>query len=197
MHGLIFVELKKYVETRYNKETWETLLEKAGLKHQIYLQSSVYPDGDALALIGKACEMTGLAPKAVLEDFGEFIVPDLIEQYKFLVKPTWGLLDFLENTEETIHKIMRFHKGVTPPHLGAHRLAPDKLVITYSSGRKMCALLRGMVKGSAKYYREEVTLMESRCMLQGDAECSFTIQVANAKVRPGTSVFQKAVSPGS
>src|SRR5690242_7808413 len=197
MHGLIFVELRKYVEARYNKETWEALLEKAGLKHQIFLQSSIYPDGDALALVGKACEMTGMAPKVVLEDFGEFMVPDLIEQYKFLVKPSWGLLDFLENTEDTIHKIMRFHRGVTPPHLGANRLAHDKLVITYSSGRKMCALLKGMVKGSAKYYHEEATLMESRCMLQGDAECSFTIQVANAKVRPGTSAFQKAVSPGS
>src|SRR5262245_27905229 len=111
MHGLIFIELKKYVETKFDSATWEKLLEKAGQKHQLYLAATVYPDSDILKLVTTACEMTGLTANAVLEDFGRFIAPDLIEQYKFLINPNWGLLDFLANTEETIHKIVRFSQG--------------------------------------------------------------------------------------
>jgi predicted hydrocarbon binding protein len=197
MHGLIFVELKKYVESKYNHETWELLLEKAGLKHQMYLASAVYPDGDALSLVTLACQATGLSSAAVLEDFGSFMVPDLIEQYKFLVKPEWGLLEFLENTEETIHKIMRFHKGVTPPRLAVHRVAENKSIIRYSSARKLCPLLKGMVKGSAKYYREEVTVMETSCMMQGDPECTVTVQVESVKRRTDAGEIQKAAAPSN
>jgi hypothetical protein len=195
MHGLIFVELRKYVVAKFDEKTWEQLLEKAGLKHQMFLASTVYPDQDAIALVSTACQMTGAKPNAVLEDFGEFILPDLIEQYKFLVKAEWGLLDFLQNTEETIHKIMRFHKGVTPPRLGAHRIEENKLLISYSSQRKMCALLKGMVRGAAKFYKEDITMIESRCMLQGDSECVVSVQVDSAKVRPAMNAFQKSASP--
>jgi predicted hydrocarbon binding protein len=197
VHGLIFVELKKYVDARYNQETWERLLDKAGLKHQMYLASSIYPDGDALNLVTLACQMTGLSAAVVLEDFGNFMVPDLIEQYKFLVKPEWGLLAFLENTEETIHKIMRFHQGVTPPRLAVHRLADNKVIISYGSARRLCSLLKGMVKGAAKVYKEEVTVLETSCMLRGDPECTFTVEVDSVKPRADAGAFQKAMAPPS
>jgi len=194
MHGLIFIELKKYVEAKFDQATWEKLLEKAGMKHQLFLASTVYPDSDIMALVSTACEMTGQSAGPLLEDFGEFIAPDLVEQYKFLVNPSWRLLDFLVNTEDTIHKIVRFHKGVTPPRLVATRVSDDTLVITYNSIRKMCPLLKGIVKGAAKYYKEDVSLLESRCMLRGDPECVVTVHVASAKARPEPTLH-KAAAP--
>lgn len=195
MHGLIFAELKKYVESKFDAATWQSLLERAGQKHQLYLASSVYPDQNILDLVTTACQMTGLPANAILEDFGQFVAPGLIEQYKFLVNPEWRLLDFLANTEETIHKVVRFHKGVTPPRLGTTRVSDDKLIITYSSQRRMCSLLKGIVKGAAKYYKEDATILETRCMLQGDPECVVTVQVEAAKVRPGPLLHKAAVSP--
>ena len=192
MHGLIFAELKKYVVTKFDEKTWDTLLEKAGLKGNMYLASSVYADADILALVSTACQMTGLTANAVMEDFGEFIAPDLVTQYKFLIKPDWTLLDFLSNTEDTIHKVVRFHSGVTPPRLVVTRVADDKVVISYDSTRRMCALLKGIVKGAAKHYKEEVVVSESRCMLHGDSACVVTVQVAAAKHRMEVPPSQRA-----
>ena len=169
MHGLIFAGLKKYVGSKFDAKTWEVLLEKSGLKGNMYVAASVYPDRDILSLVNTACELTGLSANAILEDFGEFIAADLIAQYSFLVKQEWTFLDFLCNTEETIHKVMRFHQGVTPPRLVVTRIAEDKVIISYDSTRRMCALLKGIVKGAARHYREEVNMMESSCMLQGDS----------------------------
>jgi hypothetical protein len=190
MHGLIFAELKRYVETKFDTKTWNTLLEKAGLKGNMYIAAAVYPDSDILALVTTACNMTGLTPNAVLEDFGDFIAPQLIAQYSFLIKPEWGFLDFLCNTEETIHKVVRFHQGVTPPRLAVTRLADDKALISYDSGRKMCALLKGIVKGAAKHYKEEISILETRCMLQGDPACVVTVQVDTARRHTGAKPVQ-------
>lgn len=195
MHGLIFAELKKYVETKFDTKTWEALLEKAGLKGNLYLAASVYPDSDLISLVTKACEMTGLAPKAVLEDFGDFIAPDLVKQYSFLVKPEWTLVDFLCNTEETIHKVVRFHAGVTPPRLVVRRVADDRVTISYDSDRRLCALLKGIVRGAARHYNKGVSIVESRCMLQGDPECTFHVQVEAAQSQLGAPLQKTAASP--
>jgi len=195
MHGLIFSELKKYVETKFDAKTWNTLLDQAGLKGNLYLAASVYPDNDLLSLVTTACKATGLTPNAILEDFGDFIAPDLIRQYGFLVKPDWTLVDFLCNTEETIHKIVRFHPGVTPPQLIVRRVDDDRVTISYDSKRKMCALLKGIVKGTARQYKKTVSIVESRCMLRGDAECTVHVQVeAAADAKPA---FQTAAAPRS
>lgn len=193
MHGLIFVELKKYVESKFDSATWQLLLEKAGQKHRFAWPPRVYPDSDILALVTCACEMTGLTANAILEDFGEFIGPNLVERYKFLISPNWRLLDFLANTDDTIHTVLRIQKGTTPPWLVATRIADDTMVITYTSPRKMCALLKGIVKGAAKYYKEDVTMSESRCMLLGDLACSVTVQVASTKNDPEPSLDKAAV----
>ncbi|HSM85758.1 MAG TPA: heme NO-binding domain-containing protein [Candidatus Limnocylindrales bacterium] len=169
-------ELKKFVGEKYGAETWNQLVTKAGVERQMYLQSVIYPDHDAFALVQAASDMTGLGVHAVMEGFGEFCVPHLIKQYEFLVKPNWDLFDFLENTEGTIHKIIRFKEGATPPRIATHRLSGDELQISYSSRRKMCALLKGMVKGSARHYKEEVIVQESSCMLRGDTECTVTVR---------------------
>jgi predicted hydrocarbon binding protein len=191
MHGLIFAELKKYVEAKFDSKTWDILLEKAGLKGHMYIAASVYPDSDLLGLVNTACNVTGLPAKAVVEDFGEFIAPDLITQYSFLVKPEWSLLDFLCNTEDTIHKVVRFHQGATPPRLAVTRISDEKVVIAYDSPRRMCALLIGIVKGAAKHYKEEVTVLESECMLRGDPACIVSVQVETARQRPSATPHQK------
>jgi hypothetical protein len=51
MHGIIFVELKKYVKSKVGPGTWETLLAKSGLTRTSYLITSVYPDEEMVALV--------------------------------------------------------------------------------------------------------------------------------------------------
>jgi predicted hydrocarbon binding protein len=192
MHGLILSELRKYIETKFDAKTWDTVQQKAGVKGNLYLASSVYPDSELTALLTTACEMAGLQPKAALEDFGDFIAPDLIRQYQFLVKPEWTLVDFLCNTEDTIHKIVRFHPGVTPPRLVVRRIAEDRVTISYDSKRRMCALLKGIVKGAARHYQKNVTIIESRCMLEGAPECTVHVQVMAAASQGGPAAEKAA-----
>ncbi len=131
MHGIIFSELRKYVETKMGSEGWNELLAKAGLGKRIYLPIQEYPDEDMLALVGTASEVLEAPAEAILEDFGVFIAPALLGLYRTLVKPDWKTLDLLENTEHTIHSVVRARNpGARPAKLTAVRAAPDTVDLT-------------------------------------------------------------------
>lgn len=178
MHGVIMAELQKYVETKFDAATWQSLLSQAGLGSRMYLPIQQYPDEEAVAIVTAASQATGIPADDILEDYGEFIAPDLIAMYRMLVAPEWKTLDVLERTEETIHTVVRIRNpGALPPHLKVERTGPDSVHISYDSPRHMCAVAKGISKGLAKYFDEEISISETSCMNHGDPTCEIDIRL--------------------
>jgi Haem-NO-binding len=178
MHGIIFNELKKYANTTFGDRTWEALLAQAGLEGSVYLASRSYPDEQVGAIVAAASSATKMPPAEILEGFGEFIAPDLLAMFRSLIRPDWRTLDVLENTEETIHKVVRVqYAEAVPPYLNAKRTAPDSVLITYTSPRRLCSVARGIVRGMAAHYGESIDMTEPACMLRGDADCQIVVRV--------------------
>jgi hypothetical protein len=120
-------------------------------------------------------------PDAILQDFGAFIVPDLLGMYGSLLAKTWKTLDVIENTEDTIHRIVRIRNpGAKPPELRCERSSAEEVVIHYTSARKMCGLGKGIVLGLAKHYGEAISIGESSCMLKGQQECTILVRLQEA-----------------
>ncbi len=178
MHGIIHGELKKYVVSKMGADTWNALVEKAGLQGRHHDPTKAYPDEDALALVGAAVEMTGLEANAILEDFGAFLAPDLLGLYATYVNPQWRTLDLLEHTESTIHRVVRASEpSATPPRLDVKRIARDRALLHYRSERKMCAVAKGIIRGAAEHFGESIQIREPRCMHAGDAACEIEVSV--------------------
>jgi len=184
MHGIIFSEMRKYVDARLGPSGWANLMKEAGMpKSKMYLAIEEYSDQEAVALVTAAAKLTGKPAAAILEDFGEFIAPDLLKMYGNLIDPTWKTLDLIEHTERTIHTVVRIkNPGARPPELQVSRAGKDEVVITYSSPRKMCAVAKGIAKGVAKHYNEHIVISESSCMLQGRGSCKISLKLAVAKL---------------
>jgi hypothetical protein len=176
MHGLIFVELKKFVVSGFGADTWRDLLDKTGEDHRIYLPSRAYPDSEIFALVAAASTLSGKKSEDLLGAFGEFLVPDLLRMYRAHIDRTWSALDLIENTESTMHRVVRrVNRGAEPPELKVLRTGPNDAVIAYASARRLCPLAKGIVRGIAKHYGERFTIAESECMLQGAASCSIAV----------------------
>jgi hypothetical protein len=172
MHGLIHLELQKFVEERFGAPTWATLLRRAGLDSEIYTPLRSYPDEQILGLVGEAEKLSGMSATALLEAFGEFLIPSYLALYGNLLKPEWRTLDILEHTEETIHRVVRMkHEGAAPPRLRAERTRPDEVVMTYDSPRRLCAVARGIARGVSKRFKEMLTIEDRKCMHRGDPAC--------------------------
>lgn len=177
MHGTIFVELQKYVQAKLGADAWTNLKREAGIERESYDPFEVYPDEEVGALVGTASRITGAPAAALLEDFGEFIAPDLLEMYWGVIAPEWKTLEVLENTERAIHDVVRLNqKGATPPYLHASRTAPDEVTIVYTSPRRLCAVAKGISRGIARHYGETIIIDDATCMHRGDENCTLIVR---------------------
>ena len=162
MHGIIFQQLQQFVTKNYGAKQWNDLLASAGLGGKMYMPTQVYPDGEAVSIVVKASEITKIPVPTILESFGEFIAPSLLKIYSASIKNEWNTIDLLEHVENTIHKAVRFaDKSATPPQLGCTRTSSSKVVIDYSSKRKMVDVGVGIIKAIAKIKNEKVEIRRS------------------------------------
>lgn len=179
MHGIVFEELREYVWRTYGAEEWASLLKAAAPGRRFYAPDTGYPDEELEALLAEISERTGAARGHLLQEFGCFIAPTLLDLYRPLVSEEWGLLDLLEHVEETIHRVVRLDDpSAAPPRLRVERPDEGRVVVHYSSERKMCDLAKGIVSGLQQEYAQEVVITDLACMHAGDAEC--TIEIATA-----------------
>jgi hypothetical protein len=130
-----------------------------------------------MAIVGAASKVTGQPIQLILEDFGELIAPDLISLYRALIKPEWRTLDLLENTEQTIHRVVRARSAeARPPELKCSRIRENEAVILYASPRRLCAVAKGIVRGIANHYDDQILLIDTGCMHFGAIQCTISVR---------------------
>jgi predicted hydrocarbon binding protein len=177
MHGVIFSALKKFCGARLGASAWEKVLQHSNMAGRLFLTADSYPDGDALALIDAICRVTHADRSVVLEDFGDFLAPELMTMYAALIRSEWRTFDLLLNTENTIHRIVRMRdKGARPPQLRCEANDEHQLTIYYTSERRLCALAIGLIRGVGRHYGEPVSIVERTCMLRGAPACEFVVR---------------------
>ncbi|HEV8456008.1 MAG TPA: heme NO-binding domain-containing protein [Gemmatimonadales bacterium] len=179
MHGIIFAEFKKFVQATLPPGSWEQIGQRAGIGRLSNLASEVYPDEELVALVTAAVELSGVPAPTLLEQFGEFIVPDLLKVYGGFVDRRWTALDLLANTEVVIHRAVRLRDPrATPPELRVDRKSPSEVIITYASPRRLCSVAKGIMRGVGRQYKENLTIVETTCMHAGTAACTLVATLA-------------------
>lgn len=179
MHGMIFAELQRYAEAKHGRGTWDALLRNANLENHVYLAVQEYPDHEIISLVMAACAMTGLPVSAVLDDFGQFIVPSLMRMYGYLLKPEWRAIDVIDHTEGRIHAVVRVKDPLAkPPKLKTHRLSTDEVLLVYTSPRQMCGLAIGIGKGLGQHFSEKIIVNQTMCMHEGATRCEILFRKA-------------------
>ncbi|OLB99081.1 MAG: hypothetical protein AUI15_09580 [Actinobacteria bacterium 13_2_20CM_2_66_6] len=137
MHGTIFIFLEQFAGDQLGSGAWEGMLKAGRLDGRVFSADQAYEDADLVALVGAASAATKVPSSELLGRFGEWLVPDLLSLYSYLIRPEWDVLDLLLNTERMIHQAVRLgawrghHPRPGPPlrhpgrgeptHLHAHR----------------------------------------------------------------------------
>ncbi|WP_205503962.1 heme NO-binding domain-containing protein [Rufibacter psychrotolerans] len=156
MHGSIFVLLHRFVEHTYGTGIWEKVLAGAGVENTGYQLHEMYPTDDLFALAHQISEFSGDSVYDLMEQYGEFMVPDLLQMYKKYFLPEWRTYEMLLYTEEKMHKAVRMEDGRTaPPRLTVTKQDKNRLVIDYYSKRRLSGVAVGIIRGIARYYHEE------------------------------------------
>jgi hypothetical protein len=175
MHGLIFTGFRAFVGSEYPAiaaDVW---------KNQRQLATEAYPDGEFEAIVARTVELSGDPRATVLRRFGIFAG---VSTFRLLYPDYYaghdGTFSFLLDIEQQIHEVVRRTvPDSAPPHLDIRALSGGGVSITYTSGRRLCELLEGLVVGVARFYGDAVLIDQPLCMLRGDtAGCTFFVTPA-------------------
>jgi hypothetical protein len=176
VHGLIFVSFRDYLAAEHGPTTEQEVM--AGEPR--YLLSEAYPDERFTGLVERACHLTGAPPDKLLTDFGAFAAEKTFATlYPALFDLSGTARLFLLTVESRIHEVVRVAMpDALPPELQVSEIGDSALSIGYMSGRRLCAMLRGLVIGTARHYGEDVEIEEIGCMLRGGKRCTFEVLFA-------------------
>lgn len=176
MHGTIFKELQRYVSKSFGLPAWYGLLKGAALDQQLYLPTQHYPDTHLTALVSGTAGLRGQTVADTLEDFGMFLVPNLLQVYGSLIQPQWRTLDLLEHTEQMHGVVRQAGYTATPPRLLCIRTGPGEVVLHYCSDRNLSSLGVGIIRGLARHYGEHVRISKTHDP-DRSAECTILVQL--------------------
>ncbi len=172
MHGLIFASLRDYTIERLGAEAASELWED-----RIFETTEAYDDEWFAAQLERVVAATGDSRADVERDFGVFAAQKTFAGlYPAYYSSSGNVFTFLLGIEERIHELVRATiPGATPPNLHVHEMQELGVLVAYTSERKLCRLLEGLVLGTAAHYGDTVEVEEIQCMHRGEPGCVFTV----------------------
>ena len=178
MHGVVFASFREFLCAAYGVERMEELL----ASEPIYLLSEAYDDDRFAALVERTAAASEEPVDDLLRAFGAFTGERTFPQmYPAFYAVAPDTREFVLTVEQRIHELVRATiPNARPPQLNVSPLEPDGVSIVYCSPRRLCALLYGLVEGTARRYGETAAGEEVTCMLRGDAVCTLAFRFAPA-----------------
>jgi hypothetical protein len=161
------VQFVKYVRAARGRQGVDALMREAGLSGYLFRPVDCYSDETWRVLVETYASQTGREPGALLRDFGEAMVPWLVEMYRSSIDPAWDTLVLLEQITQRYADAL----PEVPFPAGVRRIRPGELAVSCEPVRGLCSLLHGAIAGVATHCRDEVAIVHERCIDAGDDRC--------------------------
>lgn len=157
MKGTIVRCLEEVVR-KHGDSKWQATLVAAGFpanKH--FLMDDNVADEQVLTLIGAAAKVLGISQAQAHEAFGEhWSYAYAPKTYAFYFEQAKTARQFFLNLADVHVKITKRMANAAPPVFTYDDSDPERLVMNYQSKRGLVALVPGLARGIAKYYKEQI-----------------------------------------
>jgi hypothetical protein len=175
MKGIVFNLLEEIVSREYGEDTWDALLEAAGLDCA-YTSLGSYSDGDLMSLVGVASSALDTPPDEIVRWFGRNAVPLFADRYPQFFEPHGSTRSFILTLNQVIHpEVRKLYPGADVPVFDFDTSSDEVLLMGYASPRKLCAFAEGLIEGTPAHYGEEARIKQPKCMVRGDEKCVLEI----------------------
>ena len=175
MKGIVFNLVEEAVRARHGDAAWDDLLDQAGVSGA-YTSLGQYPDDELLRLVAAAADRLHQPPEAILRWIGHAAMPVLAAKCPQFFKPHTTTRSLMLALNSIIHpEVRKLYPGAEVPQFDVDSSAPDRLVIGYRSGRRLCALAEGFIEGAARQFGEHASIEHPECMHRGAASCRLVV----------------------
>lgn len=178
MQGMIFTAFADMVIKQQGMQGWNQVLEQCQpASGGSYTSGQQYDDGELIGMVQHLSDTTGIPIDTLLQAFGEFLFPRLMENSPEEVKKAADLRRFLLLIDSVIHaEVKRVHPDAYLPTFTYDDSHPNQLIMYYTSRRQLCAVAGGLIRGAATYFNEPITLSQPQCTHHGAKHCQFVVE---------------------
>ena len=174
MKGVVFTTFLDMVETTWDLDMVDTIIEKSDLESGgAYTSVGTYDHNEAVNLVVSLSEETGITVDTLLKTFGKHLFGVLIKGHPEFAVGVEHPLDFLEGVERYIHvEVKKLYPDAQLPKFDCTRESDDCLIMIYSSGRHLEDLCEGLIEGSLDFFERRGEISRSTL---ADTREKFTI----------------------
>ncbi|XP_063298577.1 guanylate cyclase soluble subunit beta-2-like [Pelobates fuscus] len=170
MYGFINTCLKSLVIEKYGEETWDLLRLKTGVQ-DTFMTYEVYKDEITLQLVDKACQMLGVSPEAVLQQFGEYFFEFCKRSgYDHMLRTLGGnLYEFIANLDALHSYLSLSYQAMNAPSFRVEVNDDGSMHLHYYSDRRgLCHIVPGIMGAVAMdFFKTEISM---KIISQSDEE---------------------------
>lgn len=195
MKGVILNLVEEAVVSDHGDETWDALLERAGLEGA-WTSLGSYPDDELARLVAAGSELLGTPPDQLARDLGRHATQGLARRHPEHFARSEGTLAFLRRLDDVVHaEVVKLHPDADPPRFSWSSVPadatgatggdePDVMDVHYSSARRLCWLAVGMIEGAGIVYGEPTEVRHEACQLDGAPYCTLRVSTRRPDATP-------------
>lgn len=175
MKGVIFNVLEEVVTERFGADTWDALLDAAGVGGA-YTALGNYDDAELRAIVAAAASALEQPASDVLRLVGRDGYRHLAGRYPHLVAEHRTSREVLGNLHSMIHpQVLALYPDATVPEFDV-REDGDRLLLAYRSDRGLCHLAEGLALGVTDSFGETASVHQETCRHDGDDRCVLVVR---------------------
>jgi hypothetical protein len=182
MKGIVFTHFFEMVESEFGEEMVESLIDDAETStNGVYITAGTYPAQDMVNLVSSLSKASKLPPPMLYRHYGNYLFKQLYSGYSFFPPEVLkSAFAFLDSINDYIHvEVRKLYPDAELPHFATHHRDEHKMVLEYTSSRRMSDLAYGLIEGCLKQFGETANI-ELEPVTEDGSKVLFTI-----KLNPG------------
>ncbi|MBD1582605.1 heme NO-binding domain-containing protein [Pseudoalteromonas sp. S16_S37] len=172
MKGVVFRGLEELVIKNQGMAAWEALLDKHAPKNRVYISAQSYPDEELFALANEVAEILDKPLKDILRIFGEYLFGYLTEKHAGILQQFSDFQSLILGIDSVIHtEVSKLYHEPNLPTISSELLEDGRILMHYSSSRKLCFCAEGLIYGAGAHYGVHAEIEHMQCMHDGFEQC--------------------------
>lgn len=163
MKGIVFTELLEMIEHKFGYELVDQLLENNNLPSGgIYTAIGTYDHAEMVTLVTSLSVETNIPIPDLLRSYGQYMFTAFTRSYRPFVERADSAFGLLSSVQHYIHvEVRKLYPDAELPHFVIEQPSENRLLMYYTSERKLADFAHGLIEGCLANFGETATIVKT------------------------------------